>query len=143
MSVRRAYGWIDVLRWLNRDKDIGLKFWVGQLSFEEEPAFTAPHRLGGSATNFRLSTQLELFRAAMFDTLLWRIDMPVYAVQDYVDLSFTVTSDLDFSRAHNGWTIMGRLRRIVFVWARWRRWVLICIITTGRVAILKTPMNFG
>lgn len=109
VGMRRAYGWIDILRLADRDKEIGVKLTVGYLSFEEEPGFTAPHRLGGSATNFRMGTHLELFRAAMIDPLLWRLDVPVYVLRDYLNLSFTVTSDLDFSRTNSGWTIMGEV----------------------------------
>jgi hypothetical protein len=109
LGLREALVWVDPLGIASVNEYVGLKISAGYLFWEPLNGLTAPSWMGSAAISFDMNTTSRFGRAMMADQLLWRIDMPINAMKETLDLTFSVTSDLDFSVANAGWTILSEV----------------------------------
>ncbi|NIZ40539.1 hypothetical protein PVA45_03295 [Entomospira entomophila] len=108
IGLRRAFGWVDPLGLLGVNKYVGLKITAGYLHYEAWEGLNSPDWQGGPATAFEMGTSALMSRAIQNDVLALRLDLPVNVVRSF-KLNFAVLTDLDFSRANNGWSFMGEV----------------------------------
>lgn len=118
IGLRQALGWVDPLGLLGKNQYVGVKITAGYLYYEAKAGVNIPDWQGGPATKFEMGTNSTISRARQHDVLALRIDTPINAVKDF-KLNFAVLTDLDFSRANNGWSIMTEVTAKDIRFAKW------------------------